>query len=96
VSEEQQRIIFRTDGTIEAILPHEVGDFEALKARIGTDMGEIVQLHGTGHMFVIDENGKLNDRPVNKNATELFRKCYPWVSDYIVGDAALMPDEDIT
>ena len=47
---------------------------------------EFVYLNG--HIMIIDEEGKLNDKPLNELATYYFRKNKK-VHDIIVGDALI-------
>lgn len=42
-----------------------------------------------GRILVIDEEGKLKDKPLNAQATMIFRTAWR-VDDWIVGDAVLV------
>ena len=37
-------------------------------------------------LMVVNEEGKLNNLPLNKEATKLFWRCFPESPDYIVGN----------
>lgn len=51
---------------------------------------ELIRLNKV--LLVVDEEGKLKGKPVNMRATALYRR-YVKTSDYIVGDALLVPAE---
>jgi len=53
---------------------------------VGCKWIEVAHFGDEGKFFVVDEEGKLNGKPLNVAATEIYRKHY---SDYIVGNALL-------
>jgi hypothetical protein len=53
---------------------------------------EFVYLNG--HIMIIDEEGKLNNKPINDIATHYFRK-YNKTHDFIVGDVLLCDKSEI-
>ena len=60
---------------------------------------EVVQSADTKHDIVLDEEGKLKGKPLNKEATELYvgeekdDTCAGWDFDYIVGDVMVLSGE---
>jgi len=90
-----EAILYRLDGTRSKI---KVDSFvEARKIVCNYDpnaMGEIVRLNN-GEMFLIDEEGKLKNYPINKIATSiahLNEAIYP--HDCIVGDVLLFDENE--
>ena len=53
---------------------------------------EFVYLNG--HIMIIDEEGKLNNKPINDIATHYFRK-YNKTHDFIVGDVLICDKSEI-
>ena len=53
---------------------------------------ECVQLEN-GDCLIVNEEGKLNQLPVNVAATKLWRKSYPMSEDYMVGNVILIKKE---
>ena len=53
---------------------------------------EFVYLNG--HIMIIDEEGKLNNKPINDIATHYFRK-HNGQHDFIVGDALICDKSEI-
>ena len=57
---------------------------------------EVVTSADTNSQIVLDEEGKLKDKPINKEATELYLGEGPddtsagWDFDYIVGDVMVL------
>ena len=57
---------------------------------------EVVQSSDTKHDIVLDEEGKLKGKPLNKEATELYLgeeqddTSAGWDFDYIVGDVMIL------
>jgi hypothetical protein len=90
-----EAVLYRLDGTRSKI---KVDSFvEARKIVCNYDpngMGEVISLNN-GEIFLIDEEGKLKNYPINKIATSLAHlneAIYP--HDYIVGDALLFDEND--
>lgn len=46
-------------------------------------------IHGTDYSIVIDDNGKIEHKPINLNATQMYAPLY----DFIVGDVLIMRRE---
>lgn len=85
--------LLRSDGTFEYVKPLDGTEFtlEELQKLVGGYI-EIKKLH-SGQFLVIDEEGKIKDKPVNLNASKLFN-ALPY--DYIVGDAVLCSSAEVT
>jgi hypothetical protein len=47
-----------------------------------------------GHIMIIDEEGKLNNKPINDVATYYFRK-YNKTHDFIVGDVLICDKSEV-
>jgi len=66
---------------------------EVLRA-IGADAADTVNLRD-GRVMVVDDTGMVEGKPVNQQATELYRSvCRPGVTHPICGDVAVCVDED--
>jgi hypothetical protein len=77
--------LLRADGTREMVAPKNGTSFEFIGEAydlIGTDMIQLVATRD-GRILMIDEEGKLKEKPVNAAATALYR--YGDL-DQIVGD----------
>jgi hypothetical protein len=86
--------LLRADGTRETITPKNGTDFQFKGEAydlIGTDMIEIVPTHD-GRILLIDENGKLKEKPINVAASRLYRFNEHAV---IVGDAIVCNDSEV-
>lgn len=88
-------ILLKIDGTKKKI---KVSSFVEARGIVcnydANGLGEIVRLTG-GNLFLIDEEGKLKNYPINKIATSLahlHEAIYP--HDCIVGDVLLFEDEN--
>ena len=64
---------------------------QELYKKIGCKLIEVVSLND-GWIMIIDEEGKLNDKPVNNIGTAYLRQTRH-TQDYIVGDIVLCPSE---
>jgi hypothetical protein len=88
-------ILFKTDGTKEKIKVTTFVEARAIVCNYDPDgLAEIVRLPD-GNLFLIDENGKSKNFPINKVATgmaHLNEVIYP--HDYIVGDVLLFEDDN--
>lgn len=84
--------IFKTDGTSLEVEPKNGKDFglQELYQIVGCNMIEIVYLPDK-MILVIDEEGKLQDKPINCQATILCKMS----DDYIVGDALLCKQKQV-
>ena len=80
----QFAIHYKTDGTAKQVKPTNGEDFtlEELQSFVGGYI-EIVSLNDM--FLVVNEEGKLNNLPVNANATALWEQVYG-KTDVIVGD----------
>ena len=56
---------------------------------------EIIGLPKEGVLMVLDEDGKRKDKPINTEATRLFRQNFPHISDFIVGDVLICGKKEI-
>jgi len=90
-----EAILYRLDGTRSKI---KVNSFVEARGIIcnydANGIAEVVRLND-GSLFLIDEEGKLKNYPINKIATSmahLNEAIYP--HDCIVGDALLFDDEN--
>ncbi len=86
-----------TDGTTKTIQPENKHDFKLkeLKALLNCDMIEVTESYAVlqpyqsnhDHILIIDEEGKLKNKPRNELATEWYND--QGIGDFIVGDAIL-------
>lgn len=76
----------KADGTI-TVLPALTGSLPYTKMQeyCGTDMIQMIALGDNGMHMILDEEGKLKDKPFNKNAT-ILASPFLLPGDYIVGD----------
>lgn len=84
-------LLVRVDGTAELItVPN---DFREINALIGAQWGEIVYTPVEGIILVVDEEGRVTNRPINPAAADL----YPGVlcGDVFVTGQTLIPEPDI-
>lgn len=85
--------LYRYDGIIEDVTPKSGSDFtlEEMQAMVG---GYIETLSLTdGKWIVVNEEGKLNNLPLNFNATKIIRDN--GYNDYIVGNALICNNNEI-
>ena len=80
--------ILKVDGTTESIKDTELA---TLQEAVGGYI-QIVSIPSSDKIIVLDEEGKLKDKPVNKKATELYNNPY----DVIVGDVIICDDNEIS
>jgi hypothetical protein len=80
--------IYRTNGESETVNPK--GKYFPLKElqKIVGGYIQLVQLTDKT-ILVLNEEGKLENLPLNVRATEIFRKNFPLSDDTIVGDALI-------
>jgi hypothetical protein len=81
--------IYKTSGTQKEIVPKNRVHFtlKELQTIVG---GYIENAYlNDGNIIVLNEDGKIEDLPLNVRATEIFRKNFPDSSDYIVGDVLI-------
>jgi hypothetical protein len=84
-------ILYRTNGTQEAVKPKNKKNF-TLKELQGFVGGYIETFFLTkNQIMVVNEEGKLDELPLNVRATEIIRK-YDSI-DTIVGDALVCPSK---
>ena len=89
-------ILIRVDGTINAydLTPGSKSyDFNAMKDTIGCQYGEIVYL-SKQVIMVLDEEGKLTGKQINRYATALFQERFGHI-DPIVGDVVICHSRSI-
>ena len=84
--------IIYTDGLTKAVTPKNGTDFQLdeLKAIVGGYI-EIVETID-GRLLVLDEEGKLKDKPINMKATRLYKQG---MFDFIVGDVLVCETDEI-
>lgn len=78
--------IYRTDGEMQEITPANGKEFqlEELQKIVG-GLIEIIPCNDSNLIMILDEEGKLKNKPFNSEATELVSEIIPsW--DVIVGD----------
>ena len=81
--------LYKTDGTKRDVFPAaETFSLDELYALVGGHCVDIIGL-GDGRMLVIDDNGKVDNRPLNRAATVLAAIAIA-PDDVIVGDALLV------
>lgn len=96
---QRQRLLLRADGTVMPLdKPMSMFQLMELCDVGGFDTVAMTHWEGPLHVLMCDEIGlmRVDLRPINRNATELYwSKCYP-DSDPppIRGDAVLVPDDD--
>jgi len=87
-------MLLKTDGTSVTITPKNGTDFsfEECYPLLACDTIQIVET-SDGRILLIDEEGKLKDRPVNQAATALYRYGH---IDPIVGHAIVCDSEQLS
>ena len=85
--------LYRSNGIIEDVTPKNGNDFslEEMQAMVGGYI-ETLSLND-GKWIVVNEEGKLNNLPLNFQATKIIRDC--GYADYIVGDALICNNGEI-
>lgn len=87
-------VVIRTDGSKQDVSPKNGTDFQFTDEAydlIGASTIEIVPTIIPGMIMLIDEEGKLQGKPVNRAATRL----YPYDGDVIVGDVLLCRHDEV-
>lgn len=88
-------ILFKTDGTKKKIKVNTFVEARGIVCNYDPNgLAEMVRMHN-GDLFLIDEDGKSKNYPINSIATDmahLNEAIYP--SDYIVGDVLLFEDDN--
>lgn len=89
---EKKLIVIKTDGTVEEVEQTQKPSLEQLQKIVG---GYIEPVHGIKYQnriatMIVNEEGKLNNLPVNRKATELFSDTFGPFVDVIVGDVAIL------
>jgi len=74
--------VLKTDGTVTDLTKKP--SLEEMQKIVGGYI-QVVPLKWTGDYFILNEEGKLKDLPINERATELWTACYGH-TDIIVGD----------
>jgi len=88
--------ILKTDGTRVKTTPKNKNHFLAKELNDIVDgYLEIIGLPKEKTLMVLDEDGKSKEKPVNTEATRLFRQNFPHNGDYIVGDVLICGQREI-
>ena len=88
--------ILKTDGTRKNTNPKNKKYFIAKELNAVVDgYLEIIGLPNEDALMVLDEDGKRKDKPINTEATRLYRKNFPHISDFIVGDVLICGKREI-
>jgi hypothetical protein len=85
-----EAVLYKTDGTTEEVEAKNGKDFslEELQKYVGGYI-EVVNLN-TKLIMIVNEEGKLNNLPLNERATTMFINFQHKVNDVIVGNALVM------
>lgn len=95
--------LIKADGTITDVAPANGKKFlfSKLDKLIGAAYVDFVRLPKSGNWLVVDDNGILDRRPLNKVATDIWKEEYP-IAEYpnnntemIVGDVLLVEDYNL-
>lgn len=86
--------IYKTNGEVLDIEPKNGTDFqlEELQAIVG-GLIQIIEINDT-EIMVINEEGKLENIPLNEQATAIYQKQV-YEGDFIVGDVLICKDEEV-
>lgn len=86
--DKKKAYVIDVDGKITEIAPQNGSDFqlEELYSIIECNLIETVYL-GHSHVMIVDEEGKINDKPFNAKASILYSNPH----DAIVGKAVVCP-----
>lgn len=86
--------IYKANGEVLDIEPKNGRDFqlEELQAIVG-GLIQIIEINDT-EIMVINEEGKLENLPLNEQATAIYQKQV-YEGDFIVGDVLICKDEEI-
>ena len=85
-----EMVILKMDGTIQEVKnDNDHVTLQELYKAIDTNIVEPVYL-SSEMMLIVDEEGKLKGRGINRLATDEMVKAIPGVFDHIVGDAVLI------
>lgn len=86
--------LYKLDGSVETVTPKNGTDFTLAELRNLVDCRWVEAAHfgNHGQFFILDEEGKLFNKPLNVKATQLYRKYY---DDYIVGPALLCEEGEV-
>lgn len=87
--------IIRANGEVETIKPKNGKDFqlEELQSIVGGYI-EIINLDATNRLMVVDEEGKLKNKPYNELATTIIRS-ETLLLDVVVGDVLVCSNKQI-
>ena len=86
--------IYKANGEVLDIEPKNGRDFqlEELQAIVG-GLIQIIEISDT-EIMVINEEGKLENLPLNEQATAIYQKQV-YDGDFIVGDVLICKDEEV-
>ena len=88
--------ILKSDGSRKKTKPKNKTHFELKELNKVVDGHiEIIYLPKESSLMVVNEEGKLKDKPINTEATRLYRKNFPHISDFIVGDVLVCGQREI-
>ena len=95
VGDRTLRVTCVSMGNPHCVIPVESLDATDLKA-LQAAVGGLIEIVGTndGRLLVLDEEGKLKNKPINEAATALARGVIA-DTDYIVGDAVVVTDTEV-
>lgn len=86
------RKVIRVDGTVTE-LPRPITILRACEL-INADTLDSVMLTDGIHVMLVDDTGMVSGRPVNPEATRLYRERAPGSPYSIHGDVVIVPDSD--
>lgn len=87
-------LLIRTDGTVTEVSPLNGAHFQFVGEAyelLGTDMIQIVPTKD-GRIMLVDEEGKLKDKPINFRATALYEHGK---YDVVVGTVLVCADTEV-
>ena len=87
--------VLRTSGAEEKHFDVPRGSLLDIYRLIGCELVDVVNLRD-GRMMLVDDEGLLAQKPTNRKATEIYRALTGSHDGLIVGDVALVEDEDFS
>lgn len=87
-------LIYKANGEREEVSPDNGKDFKL--EQLQKIVGGYIDMLGIGgdEIMVFNDEGKLMELPLNKEATKLFQKEFQ-TDDFIVGDVLICKDDEI-
>ena len=87
--------LLKSDGTETQIKPKEGSKFQLNELQDYVDgYIEIIEINSSDIM-IVNEEGKMYNKPYNKLATQIFIKSTSNKADYIVGDAVICAKKEV-